>query len=65
MVNKKLLLVSLFIFFIGCSTTSQIQNQSSLPNKQTKTITSDELRGVGYALMLPAAAVGLIIGLLI
>lgn len=65
MAYKKLLLIGLFMFFIGCSTTAQIQNQSSLPNQQTKTITSDELRGIGYALMLPAAAVGLIIGLLI
>ena len=58
---KKLIISLLLVGMISCSPASKQSNTTPTNNSNTVS----KLQGVGYALILPAAMVGIIIGLLI
>lgn len=59
---KKLIIGLLLLGAVSCSTGSK---QSNNTPTTTNSNSIDKLQGVGYALILPAAMVGIMIGLLI
>ena len=59
---KKLIIGLLLLGVLSCSTLSKQSNNTST---STNSHSMDKLQGVGYALVLPATMVGIIIGLLI